>query len=153
MAAKEQPAPAQGSNAAANPSNDENEEMPQDPDMFAVDPQTSINDATTERIPSIDKAMDPCIPKCQMPPRDVIEPVENVVSAAVEEQHNHASNKKNNSDISEEVDGLGKHEQWIFPKKPTSQDETGNYRRPSGRAPVGRFWDASVGAWRLNAAK
>eukprot|EP00934_Nitzschia_sp_Nitz4_P007738 Nitzschia sp. Nitz4//scaffold20_size174350//110936//113779//NITZ4_002113-RA/size174350-processed-gene-0.62-mRNA-1//1//CDS//3329541842//7728//frame0 len=41
-------------------------------------------------------------------------------------------------------------QQWIFPKKATSQDESnGLYRRPLGRAPVGREWDAEVGAWKL----
>lgn len=46
----------------------------------------------------------------------------------------------------------GKRQQWIFPKKPSSRDdESSVYRRPSGRAPIGREWDASVGAWRLNA--
>jgi hypothetical protein len=46
----------------------------------------------------------------------------------------------------------GKGEQWIFPKKPSSQDAAGDYKRPFGRAPYGREWDASVGAWKLNAA-
>jgi hypothetical protein len=45
----------------------------------------------------------------------------------------------------------GKGEQWTFPKKPSSQDAAGDYKRPFGRAPYGREWDASVGAWKLNA--
>jgi hypothetical protein len=46
----------------------------------------------------------------------------------------------------------GKGEQWLFPKNPTTVDvKTRSYRRPSGRAPVGRVWDASVGAWKLMA--
>lgn len=46
----------------------------------------------------------------------------------------------------------GKRQQWLFPKKPSSRDdESAVYRRPSGRAPIGREWDGSVGAWRLNA--
>jgi hypothetical protein len=48
-------------------------------------------------------------------------------------------------------DRSAKREKWIFPKKTSSQDELGTYKRPSGRAPHGREWDASVGAWQLNA--
>ena len=42
-------------------------------------------------------------------------------------------------------------EKWIFPKKPSAKDEMGAYKRPSGRAPHGREWDPSVGAWRVSA--
>jgi hypothetical protein len=46
----------------------------------------------------------------------------------------------------------GKRQRWLFPKKPSSRDdESAVYRRPSGRAPIGREWDGSVGAWRLDA--
>ena len=41
-------------------------------------------------------------------------------------------------------------EKWIFPKKPSSKNELWVYRRPAGRAPHGRAWDASVGAWKLH---
>jgi hypothetical protein len=43
----------------------------------------------------------------------------------------------------------GDHEQWVFPKISSSQMGDGLYRRPMGRAPSGRDWDASVGAWKL----
>uniref|UniRef100_A0A7R9ZTE4 Uncharacterized protein n=1 Tax=Craspedostauros australis TaxID=1486917 RepID=A0A7R9ZTE4_9STRA len=39
--------------------------------------------------------------------------------------------------------------QWLFPKIPSMQDgNSGKYKRPVGRAPLGREWDGSVGAWR-----
>jgi hypothetical protein len=50
------------------------------------------------------------------------------------------------------ADANGERKQWVFPSKPLRRDNrTGVYRRPSGRAPSGREWDGSVGAWRVDA--
>jgi len=39
----------------------------------------------------------------------------------------------------------------FFPKKPAALDETtGIFKRPSGRAPLGRDWDERAGGWRLS---
>ena len=38
----------------------------------------------------------------------------------------------------------------MFPKKPAVKDTTGRFSRPMGRAPKGREWDTTTGAWRLS---
>lgn len=45
-------------------------------------------------------------------------------------------------------------DKWLRPSKPVERCEsTGSYLRPRGRAPNGREWDPTVGAWRLSMAE
>ena len=45
-----------------------------------------------------------------------------------------------------------KNQQLLYPKRSSVKDSSGLYKRPMGRAPTGRDWDANVGAWRLSSA-
>jgi hypothetical protein len=60
------------------------------------------------------------------------------------------SGNVSDSNADKDWESSAKREQWIFPKN-TPSLEMGSYKRPSGRAPHAREWDASVGAWRLDA--
>lgn len=60
-------------------------------------------------------------------------------------------NASNKNEVEKGNSASKKHgPKWMFPKKPIACDEnTGTYNRPTGRAPLGREWDAEVGAWKL----